>query len=65
VGFDDLVFAAISAPPLTTIAMPTEAAGRAAVTILLGLLDGEADEHTTQVLDTHLIVRATTAPPSG
>ncbi|RSD09531.1 LacI family DNA-binding transcriptional regulator [Amycolatopsis eburnea] len=65
VGFDDLVFAAISAPPLTTIAMPTEAAGRAAVTILLGLLDGEADERTAQVLDTYLIVRATTAPPAG
>lgn len=65
VGFDDLVFAAISAPPLTTIAMPTEAAGRAAVTILLDLLDGDADEHTAQVLDTYLIVRATTAPPAG
>jgi DNA-binding LacI/PurR family transcriptional regulator len=64
VGFDDLVFAAISAPPLTTIAMPTEAAGRAAVTILLGLLDGEADDDPVRVLDTHLIVRATTAPPS-
>ncbi|HKS49135.1 MAG TPA: LacI family DNA-binding transcriptional regulator [Amycolatopsis sp.] len=63
VGFDDLVFAAISAPPLTTIAMPTEAAGRAAVTVLLGLLDGEADDDITQVLDTYLIVRATTAPP--
>ena len=65
VGFDDLVFAAISAPPLTTIAMPTEAAGRAAVTILLDLLDGEADERANQVLDTYLIVRATTAPPAG
>lgn len=64
VGFDDLVFAAISAPPLTTIAMPTEAAGRAAVTILLDLLDGVADEPAAQVLDTHLIVRATTAPPA-
>lgn len=65
VGFDDLVFAAISAPPLTSIAMPTEAAGRAAVTMLLGMLDGEADEDLTRVLDTHLIVRATTAPPAG
>ncbi len=63
VGFDDLVFAAISAPPLTSIAMPTEAAGRAAVTMLLGLLDGEAGEPVNRTLDTHLIVRATTAPP--
>lgn len=65
VGFDDLVFAAISAPPLTSIAMPTEAAGRAAVTLLLGMLDGETEVGTTRVLDTHLIVRATTAPPPG
>lgn len=63
VGFDDLVFAAISAPPLTTIAMPTEAAGRKAVNLLLGLLEGSPDHDTAQVMDTHLIVRATTAPP--
>jgi DNA-binding LacI/PurR family transcriptional regulator len=63
VGFDDLVFAAISAPPLTTVAMPAEAAGRAAVNLLLALLDDDHRVGTNRLLDTYLIVRATTAPP--
>jgi LacI family transcriptional regulator, galactose operon repressor len=63
VGFDDLVFAAISAPPLTTVSMPAEAAGRAAVNVLLALLDDDHRVSTNQLLDTYLIVRATTAPP--
>ncbi|SMC66538.1 LacI family DNA-binding transcriptional regulator [Kibdelosporangium aridum] len=63
VGFDDLVFAAISAPPLTTVAMPAEAAGRTAVNVLLALLDDDHRVQINQSLDTYLIVRATTAPP--
>jgi DNA-binding LacI/PurR family transcriptional regulator len=63
IGFDDLVFAAISAPPLTTVAMPTEAAGRAAVNVLLAMLDDDHRTATSRLLDTYLIVRATTAPP--
>jgi DNA-binding LacI/PurR family transcriptional regulator len=63
VGFDDLVFAAISAPPLTTVAMPAEAAGRAAVNLLLTVLNEDHPAGTSRLLDTYLIVRATTAPP--
>ncbi|MET0135466.1 MAG: LacI family DNA-binding transcriptional regulator [Kibdelosporangium sp.] len=63
VGFDDLVFAAISAPPLTTVAMPAESAGRAAVNVLLAQLDDDPRIGTNRLLDTYLIVRATTAPP--
>lgn len=72
IGFDDLIFASISAPPLTTVSMPTEAAGRAAVNLLRARLssDGgsdpaDADDTETRTLDTYLIVRATTAPPSS
>jgi LacI family transcriptional regulator len=62
-GFDDLVFAAVCAPPLTTVAMPVQEAGRSAVDLLLGQLDHK-DTATTQLdLPTHLIVRATTAAP--
>jgi LacI family transcriptional regulator len=62
-GFDDLVFAAVCAPPLTTVAMPVQEAGRRAVDLLLGQLDHK-DTATTQLdLPTHLIVRATTAAP--
>lgn len=64
IGFDDLIFASISAPPLTTVAMPTEAAGRAAVNLLLAQLRADAPRHeAVRALDTYLIVRATTAPP--
>jgi LacI family transcriptional regulator len=66
VGFDDLLFASMSAPPLTTVATPMEAAGRATVDLLLAAIedetrfDGRCAELTTQ-----LVVRATTAPPRG
>jgi DNA-binding LacI/PurR family transcriptional regulator len=64
IGFDDLIFASICAPPLTTVAMPTEAAGRAAVNLLLARLRANAPHHeVARALDTYLIVRATTAPP--
>jgi LacI family transcriptional regulator len=59
VGCDNLLYAAVCAPPLTTVTMPMEAGGRAAVDLLLTdrtALDGNAHRE----LDTHLIVRATT-----
>jgi LacI family transcriptional regulator len=67
VGADDILYAAMCAPPLTTLAMPMEAAGRTAVDLLLAKwatpaasLAG-APHHK---LPTELIVRATTAPPA-
>ena len=66
VGFDDVLYAAMCATPLTTVAMPMELAGRVAVDLLLAL-HGEAGTrdgvaaHTR--LATHLIARATTAAP--
>jgi LacI family transcriptional regulator len=62
-GFDDLVFAAICAPPLTTVAMPVLAAGRRAVDLLLEQLSGQRPPGTHLDLPTHLVVRATTAAP--
>jgi LacI family transcriptional regulator len=62
-GFDDLVFAAVSAPPLTTVAMPLAEAGRVAVELLLGGLEAGADTWRHHELPTHLIVRSTTGAP--
>jgi DNA-binding LacI/PurR family transcriptional regulator len=65
VGCDDILYAAMCAPPLTTVAMPMELAGRMAVDLLLA-------RHAKPVVDagiahtliqTHLVVRATTAAP--
>ncbi|HVV20389.1 MAG TPA: LacI family DNA-binding transcriptional regulator [Pseudonocardiaceae bacterium] len=62
-GFDDLVYAAMCAPPLTTVAMPLEAAGRVAVDQLLGQFADGGAAVTQLELPTHLIVRSTTSTP--
>jgi DNA-binding LacI/PurR family transcriptional regulator len=64
VGFDDLLFASMSAPPLTTVAMPMEAAGGAAVEMLLGGAGMPAQPQRTE-LTAHLVVRGTTAAPAA
>src|SRR5947209_7738429 len=65
VGFDNLLYAAVCAPPLTTVAMPMEAGGRAAVDLLLAGIDGTDDgAGSYRELTTNLIVRATTAAAS-
>jgi DNA-binding LacI/PurR family transcriptional regulator len=66
VGFDDIEMSAMTTEPLTTVRMPMEAAGRAAVDLLLDGLDGVEDPDGTPThrwLGTQLIVRSTTAPP--
>jgi DNA-binding LacI/PurR family transcriptional regulator len=64
VGFDDLLYAAMCAPALTTVSMPMESAGRIAVDLLLRQCAGELPvtklAHYIE-LPTDLIVRATTA----
>ena len=62
-SFDDLVYAAVSAPALTTVAMPVDAAGRLAVELLLSRLADPAAPVVHQELPTQLIVRGTTGPP--
>ncbi|MER3469524.1 MAG: DNA-binding transcriptional regulator CytR, partial [Thermoflexus sp.] len=41
VGFDDILFAAYTEPPLTTVAQPKYEMGRTAMGLLLRLLEGE------------------------
>jgi LacI family transcriptional regulator len=65
VGFDDLPEAARVNPALTTVRQPLREMGRVAVNQLLGRLDDPRQEPARVVLDTELIVRGTTAPPSG
>ncbi|OLT38616.1 LacI family transcriptional regulator [Actinomadura sp. CNU-125] len=67
IGIDDIMHARLNRPPLTTVATPTMAAGRAAVDALLQLVgraDGDAATTTLEtILETTLIVRDSTAPP--
>jgi len=65
VGFDDISMAAMCTPQLTTVAMPTQQAGRVAVDLLLDqLAGGDAEGGAAQrQVGTQLIVRSSTAPP--
>jgi DNA-binding LacI/PurR family transcriptional regulator len=62
VGFDDLDFARVLAPPLTTVAVDSEELGAAAFEALATDLAGEPVA-AEQILPVHLKVRESTAPP--
>jgi DNA-binding LacI/PurR family transcriptional regulator len=60
-GFDDLLVASYTAPPLTTIRQPMKQMGRRAAEILLGLLRGETAKRSV-TFSGELVVRESTAP---
>ncbi len=62
IGFDDLDFARVLAPPLTTVAADAEGLGAAAFETLADDLAGGAPP-AEQVLPVRLTVRESTAPP--
>jgi DNA-binding LacI/PurR family transcriptional regulator len=63
VGFDDNPLSALTVPPLTTVAQPAVATGRAAVDILLSLLSApQAAPVHHHDLSVHLVVRGSTGP---
>jgi DNA-binding LacI/PurR family transcriptional regulator len=62
VGFDDLLIASYTQPPLTTIRQPKRLMGRLAAETLFNLLAGGRPPEV-QRLPTELIVRGSTAPP--
>jgi len=57
VGFDDILFAALAQPTLTTIAQPKHEMGRRAVERALALLAGEGEEPDHLSLQGQLIIR--------
>jgi DNA-binding LacI/PurR family transcriptional regulator len=61
VGFDDIEMSAMTTEPLTTVRQPMEAAGRAAVDLLLEEPDDPGG--VRRWLPAQLIVRSTTVPP--
>ncbi len=70
VGFDDIPFAALANPPLTTVGQPIRQLGEQAADLLLRVIeDGlgptvEAPAQPNVQLPNELIVRSSTAPPS-
>lgn len=61
VGFDDMPWAMCLQPPLTVVAQPTYEIGRQAALLLLERFENPATPARSLVLDTQLIVRASTA----
>ncbi|MCP9948839.1 LacI family DNA-binding transcriptional regulator [Actinomadura madurae] len=59
IGIDDSITGRMHRPKLTTVAMPTADAGRLAVDLLIKPMSAAT------VLETHLVVRESTAPPAG
>lgn len=64
VGFDDVQSHMCFPPPLTTVHFPKRTICTKSVDLLLERMRRSSDVHTHLVLDSHLVVRETTAAPS-
>jgi LacI family transcriptional regulator len=65
IGFDNISFAGIVSPGLTTIHQPLFDMGRMATTMLIRLITGETLDSPRVELATTLITRESCAPPSS
>jgi DNA-binding LacI/PurR family transcriptional regulator len=62
VGFDDIAFASLTDPPLTTVCLPRMELGRRAVEALIATIE-HADRQGVEIhIPTYLVMRNTTAP---
>ena len=64
VGFDDIPEASLVMPPLTTVRQPLMEMGATAVHLLQRLMDEPGATPRKTELETELVVRGSTAPPS-
>jgi len=62
IGFDDIAFAALAEPPLTTICLPRVELGRRAVEALLATIEHPEQEGVEIRLPTYLVIRNSTGP---
>jgi DNA-binding LacI/PurR family transcriptional regulator len=58
VSFDDVVFARLMAPALTTVHQPMRELGERAAGSLLTIINGKKPDPVQMVLPTHLVVRS-------
>lgn len=62
-GYDDIVYAAFTSPPLTTVRQPARAMGEQTVRLLLARLAGDESAPNRVVVEPELRARASTGPP--
>ena len=65
VGADDIPFAALTQPPLTTVRMPRGKLGELALAALKRMLDGDGGPGGETVVETELVIRESTGPAPG
>lgn len=65
IGFDDIEFAAMLEPPLSTIAQPAQEMGASSAELLLRLIGGQKPRQKTLVMRPRLVLRGTTRPRAG
>lgn len=65
VALHDSVVAELLFPPLTTVAMPTEAMGQAGAEALIGMISGAPPPPSRVLPPQGLVLRASTAPPGA
>ncbi|HEY0460452.1 MAG TPA: LacI family DNA-binding transcriptional regulator [Pyrinomonadaceae bacterium] len=63
IGFDDITFASLSDPPLTTVCSPRVEIGRRAVEALMLMVEKPQQQGVEVRIMTYLIKRDSTAPP--
>ncbi|HVT93476.1 MAG TPA: LacI family DNA-binding transcriptional regulator [Bryobacteraceae bacterium] len=63
VGFDDIFFASLARPPLTTVHIPRERMGRVAFEALDKMMNLKSRRGKNYSIETALVVRKSTAPP--
>src|SRR5947199_54630 len=61
VGYDDSAFMSCTDPPLTTVRQPIESMGRAAIDLLVSLIEGATGTPDELLFEPELVVRASTA----
>ncbi|MDP9002991.1 MAG: LacI family transcriptional regulator [Myxococcota bacterium] len=63
VGFDDIIMANYTDPPLTTVSVGKDQMGRRATARLLDLVEGRRSDTRADVVSVDLVVRSSTAGP--
>ena len=64
-GFDDIIEASYPGAALSTVRQPLREMGRVAVQRLMSLLAEPTQPAARLVMDTELVIRQTTAPPTA
>jgi DNA-binding LacI/PurR family transcriptional regulator len=64
VGADDVFFAPLARPPLTTVAVPCGKLGTMALEVLESMNRSRPPTPESLTLETHLVIRKSTAPPA-